>query len=552
MAFAKAFGGGAVESSEELTRIRALPRHAALPPLPALAKTPDVALRPIQILALQEIIAQRGALLPIRVGGGKTLISILAPGVLNAKRPVLLLPAALRDKTERERRRLSVDWHVSLSMRIVSYEELGRVGAAGMLDYIQPDLIVADECLRLKRPRAAVTRRVMRYMRSRPETMFVGMSGTILSKSLGDFAHLAAWALKYGAPVPLKHETLREWEEALDPKVNPLRRRSAGALLTLHPGAQTGAEAFRERFTSTPGIVASAGGDGYAGALIVSPLTYAHNAATHANFDRLRTLAETPDGWALTEAVDVWRVARQLALGMHYVWSPRPPEEWLLARRQWAKFVRDALSHSRTLDSELQVTHAVERGTIDDDGLLAAWRAQAPTFEINVCDVWHDDCALIACTEWLREPGIVWVEHSFFGRELARRAKVPYFGAKGVDADGRPIEDAAGIPCVASVAANGTGRNLQAWSRNLITAIGPDAARLEQLIGRTHRDGQAQDEVTLDVIFACGEHVDAWERVRVMAADHEALTGQSQKILVADIVAHPPVKSGAVWQKGLA
>ena len=54
---------------------------------------------------------------------------------------------------------------------------LGLVQSAQKLDYIQPDLIIADECHLLKNHKAGRTRRVTRYMREHPETKFVGVSG---------------------------------------------------------------------------------------------------------------------------------------------------------------------------------------------------------------------------------------------------------------------------------------------------------------------------------------------------------------------------------------
>ena len=55
-----------------------------------------MALRPIQGVALSEIATWGGGLLPIRVGGGKTLISLLAARVRpSVQRPLLILPAHL-------------------------------------------------------------------------------------------------------------------------------------------------------------------------------------------------------------------------------------------------------------------------------------------------------------------------------------------------------------------------------------------------------------------------------------------------------------------------
>src|ERR1700687_1528607 len=123
------FGGAhnPIQTSEDLRRIQALPRRSsvALAPLPPLAFQSECVPFSIQVQALQEVRDERGGLLPIQVGGGKTLISLLAPGVLGNPRTLLLLPASLVEKTEVERRKLRAQgWDVSLETRILSYEAL--------------------------------------------------------------------------------------------------------------------------------------------------------------------------------------------------------------------------------------------------------------------------------------------------------------------------------------------------------------------------------------------------------------------------------------------
>ena len=90
-------------------------------------------LRQIQAAALQEVHDYNGLFGPIRVGGGKTLISFLAAAVVEAQRPILLIPAKLRDKTRREMRILQEHWNFPRP-QIVTYEKLGRVGAAELLE----------------------------------------------------------------------------------------------------------------------------------------------------------------------------------------------------------------------------------------------------------------------------------------------------------------------------------------------------------------------------------------------------------------------------------
>ena len=48
-----------------------------------------------------------------------------------------------------------------------------------------------------------------------------------------------------------------------------------------------------------------------------------------------------------------------------------------------------------------------------------------------------------------------------------------------------------------SIRAHGTGRNLQAWHENIIAHPLADPSTYEQLIARTHRQGQESGEVTV-------------------------------------------------------
>ena len=446
-----------VESSEDFRRIVAIPRRAPeisdelVGGLTEALKTPQgtMRLKPVQALALHDIGVYGGLLGPMRVGSGKTLVTLLASVVLFAQRPVLIVPAALVAKTETERRSLSAHWQVARNLRIISYESLGRVSGATLLDRpgMEPDLIILDEAHRLKNPRAACTRRFTRFMREHPLCKLVAMSGTLIKKSIKDFAHLATFALKHNAPVPAKWPELELWSNALDEKPQYLTR--------VHPGVlgadiEQARQWFRDRLLQTPGVVSAESSGDADCALSVTGVTYQVNETTEANFTMLRELWQTPDGYTYSMATDIWRHARELALGLHYAWDPYAPPEWLLARREWSSFVRETIKDrmyaNEPLDSELQVTNAVLAGKIFDEGLLEAWKAAKPTFEVRSVPRWHDDSALEFCERWSEENvGIIWVEHAFFGAELARRTGASYYGAGDCPApSGARIEDEKG------------------------------------------------------------------------------------------------------------
>ena len=64
---------------------------------------------------------RRGVVLSIKVGGGKTLISLLAGTILGAKKVLILLPARLRDQNLRDQREWSSKFRVHPEITLLSY-----------------------------------------------------------------------------------------------------------------------------------------------------------------------------------------------------------------------------------------------------------------------------------------------------------------------------------------------------------------------------------------------------------------------------------------------
>ena len=545
-----------VEATPDFRRIMALPRRKPPTATDSLIESVSAAWRmpgtrskllPVQAATLAELASRRGFFGPITVGGGKTLVTFLAPRVLGAKRPLLLVPGALLGADmEHKLRSYGKEWQIARNLRIASYDALSRVGGEGVLHGV--DLIIADEGHRLKNVKASCTRKVAHYMAEHPETMFVALSGTFLSHSLvRDCSHIAMWCLKEGSPFPLAKGDTYEWAEALDEKALGFRR-APGVLMQLGPEGNV-RERFQSRLVETEGVIV-AGGDDVGASLRVTAVPYQVSSRTSGHFERLRTLAERPDGFALTEKVRVWAHARELALGFHSEWDPPAPQGWLDARKAWASYARKILGRNTPgLDSELAVVNWVDaRGGCDE---LTAWRAIKPTFTVTPRDVWHDDTALELCAKWgAKSPGIIWVEHVFFGRALARRTGWPYFGAGGLDpVTGKSIADSRDKTIIASVDANRTGRNLQdRWFRNLVTSPEGLAKDWEQMIGRTHRTGQDADEVTFDVLLGCAEHDDAFKKALAGSQAEKEILGRTPKLLLSDVIWPDTLPSHGGWQ----
>lgn len=539
-------------------------------------------LRPIQAVALLELYDYGGMFGPIRVGGGKTLISLLAPRVVGAKRPMLIVPASLRDKTNKELGEYRRNWTIK-PMIIESYEKLGRENQARFLEETRPDLIVFDEVHKVRNKDAAVTRRVMRYMSNHPDTMVAAMSGTPTTRSLHDYAHILQWTHGKNTPLPSIYNRLQQWAFALDEKVPAGSRMAPGALLRFTDpredtqdirGARRG---FQRRLTTLPGVVATQDAPLPFG-LTIREIPLEPSPEMIENFQTLRDMWETPDGHPCSDGHEIWRHARELACGFFYVWDPRPPKTtyevwksrggykmtWLESRREWCAFVRHVLKHNRSnLDAESQVKTAINNGTLGNypglesphggETLLRTWEDIRPTFEPVTRPVWYCDHMINLAADWLQGgEGICWVEHTAFGRRLSEVSGLPYYGRQGKDAKGNAIEDAKG-PIIAGIASNSTGRNLQRYNRNLITSLPGNGAAWEQLIGRTHRDGQKAPEVSFDVVIPCLEQWAGFKQARADADYITDTTGQIQKLCYAEIqVAEEHIinsRSGPLWNK---
>jgi len=185
------------------------------------------------------------------------------------------------------------------------------------------------------------------------------------------------------------------------------------------------------------------------------------------------------------------------------------------------------------LDSPLLVARAAVAGVINSEALLPwkevrdRWRPHPP-----VEAVWLHDFLVQDIVEWTQKldaPGICWYEHDALGTALS--AHMPVFGP---GEQGDAISTFDGQFCAASIRAHGDGKNLQRFSRNLITTPPANGTSWEQVLGRTHRPGQMADEVEVEVYLHDESLLEAiWKAVED-AQFVEDSQGQPQKLLFAD------------------
>jgi hypothetical protein len=547
------------QQTSELWRILAIPRrtYSDLEQQQIAKGMTDLLRRPggqgelwtTQGTALFDLSFAGGLVAPIPVGMGKTLISLLAPTVWKRTRPLLLVPAALVDKTKRAFRELSQHWKIVPSIRIWSYQWLGTVGAKDALKHWAPDIIVCDEAHYIANTSAGVTRRLKRYLEGNPECVFAAMSGTLQKRSLWDFAHIVKWAFRrtpQHCPIPLTFADLEAWASVLDEKTGQDRGTipDIGALSLLvgphaiDPTVQDVRLAFGRRFSETLGVVAANGGDGVcAASLTIATPTLTPPPEISQALAQMRADWATPDGVEFLDAISLWRHCRELALGFYYRWTTQPPELWRMARKEWAAISRWIIEHGRKhVDTVQDAANSIDRGEYPEFvPYLERWRAVEPDFEPETEAVWLSNHML----DWVNEDvsdrvTLYWVEHRAMGEALARRTGLDFYAPICERTKRSILDHPKRTSAIVSWNACRTGFDLPWASRNVIVSPPTNARAWEQLLGRTHRKGQLADEVNVIVPVWCPEHRNAIDQAVADAHCNRDMMGSTQKLLLAD------------------
>ena len=500
-----------------------------------------MALKPVQNMALYWTEQRRGLIGSLAVGSGKTLLSLLASQVLKAQRPILFVPPTMQIPLRREMEKLAKHFTLPKNLYIIPYSQLSVAKSSDLLEQIKPDLIICDEAHSVRSPDAARTKRVLRYAAQFPSTRFVMLSGTLTSKSLRDYGHLCELALREGSPLPTETADLLAWSNCLDSGSIPQQKDwslFAAFCDVRHIEDETrrkeaARDAFRERFNATPGVVSTreqsvgCSLNLYERELSVPPAVRDALRELHATWTR-------PDGEEMPSALDLWRLGMQISQGFYLRWAwPNGVVdwEWMEARSEWHRQVRGVLQENVTgMDSPLLVWNAVAHGTLTNPAVVRAfhaWEAVKHRPPPPVETVWIDDFIVRDALAWLREhpKGIVW--HNDRATEIALRAAgVATYGA----GETPPLDGSKGGLAL-SIRVHGTGLNLQyAHSENLFLSFPSSGKTVEQLIGRTHRQGQDADEVGCWYYSHTTDASEAVRKAREDARYIEATQGSPMKL----------------------
>jgi hypothetical protein len=514
--------------------------------LTSLLRTPQgtMRLRPLQAIALEAMDRVGGLFCAAAVGVGKTLVSALAMTVVGGERPLILTSASIIQQTESDFAALRLHWRLPQFYRLEPYEKLGHPDYLNMLDELQPTCLILDEVHKLKHVgKSARAKRVARWREANPDVPVVCLSGSPGS-AVEDYAHLLWWALRDAAaeilPGPPGSRELRAFCDAL--AEDDVAKEEFGAMLARTPGVVISPETYRD-----------------------TPLEIHHTIVTppaelEEYFAKLRDFGEAPDGWYLNGPAEVWLLARHLANGSYEEHIPRPDEDWLDARKEWYRFCRDLIDDPRApggpWDTEGQVAIACRAGKLDRSA-YDRWMAVKDSYQPVEQTAWLSTFALEWAEDWGREHApadtkrgggaIIWVESIGFGEELAKRTGWPYYASGAVDQKGRLVKNATAPVIICSRKACGTGFNLQhRYSRNLFVTPPSGNGDAEQTIGRTHRSGQPQPVVYVEMLHTCIEDWGAIAKAQREARAYEIKLMTPQKLSLAQTTLHGEIPHASV------
>lgn len=431
----------------------------------------------------------------------------------------------------------------------------------------------------------------------KPKPIYVPMSGTITDNSIKEYGHHAKNALGDKSPVPIHEPTLDEWASALDVADRPAPPGVLAVLCapgeTVHQGfARRLFDTHGVITTSTASV--KCGLDIEA----IEPPPMPEKVQQHLNDIRtleVRPDGEESDGamttanWAREMAsgfYSYWAFPKEFK--KHCPHGDQCPGDadknadkceatklikaWFAARKLYNKAVRTRLHFSREfMDSPDLLKHAAVRWfggyehkgvkyppktkqgtpskpggplavwdstvTLQNNEIVETWPAWAAIKDLVQPDPrtkWVDDFLINACVEWGRKSvGIIWTEHKDFGRKLASVLKTTFYDGGGkdpeLDADGKKT-------IVCSIKANAEGSNLQKlFFKNLVAHPPASGLIWEQMLGRTHRQGQRNDTVECDVFLHTAECSRAFATARRRAFYIQTTTRTPQKLCLATI-----------------
>jgi hypothetical protein len=322
-----------------------------------------------------------GCLVPITVGGGKTLTGLIIAQAAFWERghakALLLIPndANIQFIEQdipyyKKRARLDFRWHLiakkSASMRmkiaasgepglyVMNYSQLSNADSVELLALISPTVIVADEAHALANARAARTKRLFHTLTELQKKIssegrrieYVFMSGTLTRKHPTDLHKPAVLALGPMAPIPIQYNIAKDWDQQLsvdntqftvDASMTPLIMWARNFFPAEHNILQNNVvgarRAFALRMRHSPGVVSSIEGSTDASILIedtnspIVPSDPKEYQRLQHYIEQVETYGMKPNGDLVPTPMHIFKEKSELTAGIYndQYW-PRPDE----------------------------------------------------------------------------------------------------------------------------------------------------------------------------------------------------------------------------------
>lgn len=514
-------------------------------------QNPKMTLRPIQAHMLVQAIRADGLIALAGCGEGKTLTSLLLPLVLESERPLIILPASMRNQFLSDFNSYNEAWRLR-PIEVMSYEGLSSPSQVERLSELNPDLIICDEAHKLKNLKSARVRRLEQYLLS-TKCRLCALSGTMVSRSIREYAHVANWALKAWSPLPRDNGTInlfarvvednegderdhRAFDQAMsrftgsnEERMHKRLRNSRGVVITKSQRVGATLRLERKRFTIPETLKLS-----------ITRLLNEQNvvSATHELLDHetINRLFASRELWSPQDAI-YSRVWAQVLMGFVYIWDwgdRVPDSEWVYAKREWGSTVNRILDRGE-FDSEALLKQAIRNNQYQNTRVINTfnrWESVAHRQPPQTQAIWIDESWVRDVAQWAleqKEPPIIWVNLGAIAHKLAELTGFPVYG--GGDHASRQLNESkhTAHPCIMSITAHGTGKNLQAWQNQIIAHPLAHPARWEQMLARTHRNGQQADEVSC-FVYTHSLFGRALRKARKDAKYIEETTGQEQRL----------------------
>lgn len=371
----------------------------------------------------------------LRVGSGKTAIGLMIADRAfrrGTKKILLLVPSPVYDQLIRAdvpfwRPRVnllvpihglagkSVEKRLELAqsgyhgLYVLTYRLLSAKNTDAVLEAISPELVIADECHNLKNRHSTMGKRIVRlYEKKAPK--LCAFSGTITSKRIRDYHHIAKMALGNNCPLPLATSMADDWGLVLDsdaeipttdelklvtPLVEWAREKQRDGSLSRIPDAEKPVgfltdgirRSYRLRMVSAPGVVATSQDELGVSLTIANrpaPTTWTvHHGlegseqAPFPGYDRVESLLKsldpktgtwlTPNGDEIDYAIHLFKWRYEISSGFYHKLTWPDPEDYAKRRGISLQDAKDALNLSREHHAAQQPYHKELRKFLESE-----------------------------------------------------------------------------------------------------------------------------------------------------------------------------------------